>query len=85
MGRTSQLFGQQANRKQQYEKKEHPYCPLYGRKRKWCMWSVKFMAIAGIKGYHILLRGSIKTPAENTYETKDKVVNAVFYSHLPEG
>ena len=50
--------------------------PLTGEKEKWRMWSGKFMARAGIKGYDILLRGNMETPVGDTDKTKDKGVTA---------
>ena len=41
------------------------------------MWSEKFMSRSGIKGYNILIRGDMKTPAGDTEKTSDKRVNAL--------
>ena len=38
--------------------------PFTGEKEKWRMWQVKFMARAGIKGYHVLLTGAITISAD---------------------
>ena len=56
-----------------YRQKEHPDYPLYGFK-KWRMWLVKFMEISGIKGYDILLRGNMKTSADNVEKAKGRGV-----------
>ena len=32
--------------------------PLRVKKVKWHLWTVKFMARSGIKGYHVLLKGA---------------------------
>ena len=47
--------------------------PFTGEKEKQCMWSGKFMAIAVIKGYHVLLECAKKIPAYDKYETKEKI------------
>ena len=39
--------------------------PLTVEKEKWRMWPGKFMARSGINGYHILLTGDKKTPADD--------------------
>ena len=46
--------------------------PLTGEKEKWRMWSGKFMAGAGIKGYHALLTGSKKILANDKDKTQGK-------------
>ena len=46
--------------------------PFTGEKEKWCMWSVKFLARSGIKGYHVLLTGAKKIPADDKDKTKQK-------------
>ena len=40
-----------------------------GEKEKWHMWSGKFMATTGIKGYYFLLTSSKKIPEDDKYIT----------------
>ena len=42
--------------------------PFTGEKEKWRMWSGKFMSMEGIKGYHVLLTGAKKIPADDEDE-----------------
>ena len=44
--------------------------PFTGEKEKWRMWSGKFMATAGIKGYCVLLTGANKIPADDAGKNK---------------
>ena len=46
--------------------------PFTREKEKWRMWSVKFMAILGINGYHVLLTGAKTIPDDRENETKEK-------------
>ena len=43
-----------------------------GEKYKQPIWSEKFIARAGIKGYYVLLIGARKIPADDTDKTKEK-------------
>ena len=50
--------------------------PFTGEKEKWRMWSVKFMAILGINGYHVLLTGAKTIPDYGkTKQKKNKLLN----------
>ena len=44
--------------------------PFKGEQEIWHMWSGKFMAGAGIKGYHVLLAGANKIPAGDADKTQ---------------
>ena len=48
--------------------------PFMGEEGKWCMWSVKFMAIYGIKRYDNLWTGDKKILLDETDETKHGLV-----------
>ena len=41
------------------------------------MWSGKFMVISGIKGYHVLLTGDKKIPADDADKAKGKYISAL--------
>ena len=44
--------------------------PFMGEKEKLRIWSGIFMAISGIKGYHVLLTGAKKIPSYDTNKTE---------------
>ena len=46
--------------------------PLTVEKEKWCMWSGKLMARYVIKGYHVLITGAKKIPANEADKTEGK-------------
>ena len=56
-----------------YKRSTH-IIPFTGEKEKWCIWSGKFMARSGIKGYYVLLTGDMKTRVEK----KDKKLEGIY-------
>ena len=46
--------------------------PFIKEKEKWLMWSEKFMARSGIKGFDVLLTGDKKIPSDDSEKTKVK-------------
>ena len=58
-------IGKNQTRNNNMDKKSIHIIPSTGEKDKLFMLPVKFMARAGIKGYYVLLRGDMKTPADD--------------------
>ena len=56
--------------------------PFKGEKEKWRMWLLKLTARDGIKGYHFLLTGDNKIPADDAEETQENKFLRLSYSNL---
>ena len=65
-------------RKSHMEEKSIKLPPCTDENEKWRIWSVKFMARAGIKVFNVLLRGYMKPMVRNSDETKYKQVMSIF-------
>ena len=53
-------------------KKNIRIIPFRGKKEEWRMWPGKFMAGAGIKGYHVLITSAKTVTADDEDKTKEK-------------
>ena len=81
MGKTRQ---ENTRNLQEWTKRLSGLSPFTGEKEKWRMWSGKFMAGAEIKGYHVLITGENKIPADDADQKTIAVPNLLNFEAYNE-